>query len=107
MLRAGLSSAAWITVDDTGARHKAKNGFCTQIGNAHFTWFGHDRLEKPRQLRHTCRFSKLRWPLTNPITSPNQLNSAPTPHSIINGDACFAYFNKIRDILRSCCRRWG
>jgi Transposase IS66 family len=40
VLRAGLSSAAWITVDDTGARHKASNGFCTQIGNAHFTWFG-------------------------------------------------------------------
>ena len=31
VLRAGLASAAWITVDDTGARHKAKNGFCTQI----------------------------------------------------------------------------
>jgi len=40
VLRAGLSSAAWITVDDTGARHKAANGFCTQIGNSHFTWFG-------------------------------------------------------------------
>ena len=40
ILRAGLSSAAWITVDDTGARHKATNGFCTQIGNAHFAWFG-------------------------------------------------------------------
>jgi Transposase IS66 family len=40
VLRAGLESAAWITVDDTGARHKAKNGFCTQIGNSHFTWFG-------------------------------------------------------------------
>jgi len=39
VLRAGLASAAWITVDDTGARHKAKNGFCTQIGNAHFTAF--------------------------------------------------------------------
>jgi hypothetical protein len=40
VLRAGLTSAAWITVDDTGARHKATNGFCTQIGNAHFAWFG-------------------------------------------------------------------
>lgn len=40
VLRAGLSSAAWITVDDTGARHKAANGFCTQIGNEHFAWFG-------------------------------------------------------------------
>ena len=40
VLRAGLAHATWITVDDTGARHKAANGFCTQIGNAHFTWFG-------------------------------------------------------------------
>ena len=40
VLRAGLSSATWITADDTGARHKAANGFCTQIGNAHFAWFG-------------------------------------------------------------------
>jgi hypothetical protein len=40
VLRAGLSSATWITADDTGARHKASNGFCTQMGNAHFAWFG-------------------------------------------------------------------
>jgi Transposase IS66 family len=40
VLRAGLETASWITVDDTGARHKASNGFCTQIGNDHFTWFG-------------------------------------------------------------------
>jgi hypothetical protein len=40
VLHAGLSSAAWITVDDTGARHKASNGFCTQIGNDDFAWFG-------------------------------------------------------------------
>jgi hypothetical protein len=38
-LRAGLVSG-WVTVDDTGARHKAKNGFCTQIGNTDFAWFG-------------------------------------------------------------------
>jgi len=40
VLRSGLVSAPWVTVDDTGARHKAKNGYCTQIGNDHFTWFG-------------------------------------------------------------------
>src|SRR5260221_11660487 len=34
-----LISAAWITVDDTGARHKAANRYCTQIGKANFTWF--------------------------------------------------------------------
>jgi Transposase IS66 family len=40
VLRAGLVTAPWITVDDTGARHKARNGYCTQIGNDRFTWFG-------------------------------------------------------------------
>jgi hypothetical protein len=40
VLRAGLTDAAWISVDDTGARHQASNGACTQIGNQHFAWFG-------------------------------------------------------------------
>jgi Transposase IS66 family len=40
VLRTGLAQAAWIPVDDTGARHKAANGTCTQIGNDHFAWFG-------------------------------------------------------------------
>src|SRR5688572_10509159 len=40
VLRAGLSDASWISVDDTGARHKAQNGVCTQIGNDYFAWFG-------------------------------------------------------------------
>ena len=39
VLRAGLASAAWISVDDTGARHQGRNATCTQIGNEHFAWF--------------------------------------------------------------------
>ncbi|MGI9433947.1 MAG: IS66 family transposase [Geminicoccaceae bacterium] len=39
VLRAGLESAPWITVDDTGARHRAKNGVTTQIGDNRFTFF--------------------------------------------------------------------
>jgi len=39
VLRAGLSHAGWISVDDTGARHQGRNGFCTQIGNDAFTFF--------------------------------------------------------------------
>jgi hypothetical protein len=34
VLRAGLQTAAWISVDDTGARPAGRNGFCTQIGAA-------------------------------------------------------------------------
>ena len=40
VLRAGLETAAWVTVDDTGARHAGRNGFCTHIGNDDFAWFG-------------------------------------------------------------------
>ncbi len=47
VLRAGLQTAAWITVDVTGARHAGQNGFCTQIGNDSFTWFG-TRASKSR-----------------------------------------------------------
>ncbi len=39
VLRAGLETGTWISVDDTGARHKGRNGVCTQIGNEQFTWF--------------------------------------------------------------------
>jgi hypothetical protein len=47
VLRTGLQTASWITVDDTGARHAGRNGFCTQIGNDTFTWFG-TRASKSR-----------------------------------------------------------
>jgi hypothetical protein len=40
VLRAGLETAPWITVDDTGARHRGANAICTQIGNDSFAWFG-------------------------------------------------------------------
>ncbi len=43
VLRAGLESAAWITVDDTGARHAGRNGVCTQIGDDRFAWFATTR----------------------------------------------------------------
>jgi hypothetical protein len=40
VLRAGLETANWVTVDDTGARHRGANAVCTQIGNDDFAWFG-------------------------------------------------------------------
>lgn len=39
LLPAGLASARYIQVDDTGARHQGKNGYCTQIGNEFFAYF--------------------------------------------------------------------
>lgn len=39
ILRVGLRVSSQIHVDDTGARHKGKNGYCTHIGNQWFAWF--------------------------------------------------------------------
>ena len=39
ILHAGLAHSDFIQVDDTGARHDGKNGYCTQIGNDFFTYF--------------------------------------------------------------------
>src|SRR4051812_11035481 len=39
VLRAGLATADWISVDDTGARHRHRNAVCTQVGNDHFAAF--------------------------------------------------------------------
>src|SRR3954464_3125155 len=39
VLRAGLATADWTSVDDTGARHRHRNGTCTQLGNEHFAAF--------------------------------------------------------------------
>ena len=47
ILRGGLETSSWVSVDDTGARHAAKTGFCTQVGNDRFSWFG-TRASKSR-----------------------------------------------------------
>ena len=39
VLCAGLDVSDYINVDDTGARHAGKNGYCTHIGNDLFAWF--------------------------------------------------------------------
>ena len=39
ILKEGLRISGHINVDDTGARHKGKNGYFTHIGNEYFAWF--------------------------------------------------------------------
>jgi Transposase IS66 family len=39
ILQAGLQSADYVGVDDTGARHQGKNGYCTALGNELFAYF--------------------------------------------------------------------
>jgi len=39
ILGTGLEVSTHVNVDDTGARHQGKNGYCTHIGNEWFSWF--------------------------------------------------------------------
>jgi len=39
LLPAGLEVSTYVQVDDTGARHRGHNGFCTHIGNEWFASF--------------------------------------------------------------------
>ena len=78
VLRAGLQSATWITVDDTGARHQATNGFCTQIGNAQFAWFAttgsKSRLNFLELLRAGMAITSSMpkpWPICAAVRSPH------------------------------------
>jgi hypothetical protein len=40
LLPAAYACASYLTVDDTGARHRGQNGYTTHIGNELFAWFG-------------------------------------------------------------------
>ena len=39
ILEAGLATAQWVTVDDTGARHAGHDEYTTHIGDDRFAWF--------------------------------------------------------------------
>jgi Transposase IS66 family len=39
LLPVGLRLSSYVGVDDTGARHEGRNGYCTHIGNEFFAYF--------------------------------------------------------------------
>ena len=43
LLEAGLATARWVTVDDTGARHAGHDEYTTHIGDDRFAWPGRRR----------------------------------------------------------------
>ena len=47
LLAAGLALSAYVTVDDSGARHQGNNGYVTHIGNQYFASF-HSSMSKSR-----------------------------------------------------------
>ncbi len=47
VLAAGIAGARWLHVDDTGARHQHRNGYCSVIGNISLLIFCHTQEQIP------------------------------------------------------------
>jgi Transposase IS66 family len=63
VLQAGLACAGWISVDDTGARHKGVNGVCTQIGNDRFAVFTTTKSKSRLNFLQLLHGGTARWVL--------------------------------------------
>jgi len=55
ILRVGLQMSRYVNVDDTGARHQGKNGYCTHIGNQLFAWFASTASKSRRNFLELLR----------------------------------------------------
>lgn len=64
VLQAGLKASSYITVDDSGARHKGKNGFVTQMGNELFAWFSSTHSKNRINFLELLRAGKQDYVLT-------------------------------------------
>jgi len=64
LLQAGLKASSYITVDDSGARHKGKNGFVTQMGNELFAWFSSTQSKNRINFLELLRAGKQDYVLT-------------------------------------------
>ena len=58
ILETGLKEASYIRVDDTGARHKHKNGYCTCIGGQYFAYYKTTFRKSRRNFLEILRQSK-------------------------------------------------
>jgi hypothetical protein len=55
LLPAAYACASYLTVDDTGARHRGQNGYTTHSGNEFFAWFGSTRSKSRINFLHLLR----------------------------------------------------
>jgi hypothetical protein len=62
---AGLAESSYIGTDDTGARHRGKNGYCTVIGNDLFTYFESTDSKSRLNFLHVLQGSQRHYALND------------------------------------------
>lgn len=65
LLTVGLTESDYVTVDDSGARHKGKNGYVTHIGNDFFAWFSSTESKSRANFLSLLHGSKSSYLLAN------------------------------------------
>lgn len=69
LLPAGITASTYLHVDDTGARHRGQNGYCTHLGNERFACF-----ESTASKSRTNFLELLRGPEIDYVINPPALN---------------------------------
>jgi hypothetical protein len=64
ILTTALHVSPYVQVDDTGARHQGKNGYCTQIGNAWMSWFASTNSKSRLNFLQVLRAGRTEYILT-------------------------------------------
>ena len=77
LLAKGLQSTGYITTDDTGARHKGKNGFVTHIGNEWFAWFKSSNSKSRINFLSLLRAGKVGYQVNTDALTYMKINKLP------------------------------
>ena len=99
VLRAGLDVSSYINVDDTGARHAGKNGYCTHIGNELFAWFKSTESKSRINFLELLRRGNCDYVLNNDALEYIQQQSFPKPLMALLTADCGKYFETKEDWL--------
>ena len=95
LLQTGLEVSSYVTVDDSGARHKGKNGYVTQIGNEVFAWFGSTESKSRVNFLELLRAGKTEYRLTPEAFTYMKVNKLPqTPLAALKSHAGTCAANK-------------
>ena len=84
VLRTGLETARWISVDDTSARHAGKDGYVTQLGDKRFTVFRTAKSKSRRAFLSLLQAGRTDYVVNDAaITMKRRMNMAAAPIALM------------------------
>jgi hypothetical protein len=82
LLNTALASARYVTVDDSGARHRGQNGIVTHIGNADFAWFASTESKSRINFLHLLCAGDIRYRINDAALS--YMREQGLAHALVN-----------------------